>query len=216
MLSAYQFLTSNWNSFTEAFGRHLSLVAYSLAISLVLGLPLGLWSARSPLVGAVVINICNSLRVVPNIAVLFLAIPYLGLGSRSAIMALIFLALPPVIVNTDAGFRTINPATRENAYAMGMSDRQVLQKIEIPLALPIVMAGIKTATTGVIASATLAAFVGAGGLGKFIVLGFAMYGNSIMLVGAIPVAIMALLAELNLGFWQNQLTTPPPLKLTKE
>ncbi len=216
MLSAYQFLTSNWNSFTEAFGQHLSLVVYSLAISLVLGLPLGLWSARLPLVGAVVINICNSLRVVPSIAVLFLAIPYLGLGSRSAIMALIFLALPPVIVNTDVGFRTINPATRENTYAMGMSDRQVLQKIEIPLALPIVMVGIKTATTEVIASATLAAFVGAGGLGKFIVLGFAMYDNSIMLVGAIPVAIMALLAELTLGFWQNQLTTPPPLKLTKE
>ena len=118
------------------------------------------------------------------------------------------LVMPPILINTDVAFRTIDPMIREAAYGMGMNSKQVLQQIEIPLALPVVIAGIKTATVEVIASATLAAFIGAGGLGTFIVRGFALYDNAILLVGAIPVALLALVAEISLGTLQRFLQPP--------
>ncbi len=146
--------------------------------------------------------------MIPSIAILFLAIPYFGLKIESALIALTLLVMPPILINTDVAFRTIDPMIREAAYGMGMDARQVLQQIEIPLALPVVLAGIKTATVEVIASATLAAFIGAGGLGSFIVLGFALYDNAVLLVGAVPVALLALVAEVSLGLLQRQMKPP--------
>jgi osmoprotectant transport system permease protein len=177
-------------------------------VGLGIGLPLGLWSARSRLASTVLINSFNALRVIPSIAVLFLAIPYFGLSFQSAVIALTLLVMPPILINTDVAFRTIDPMIREAAYGMGMDAKQVLQQIEIPLALPVVIAGIKTATVEVIASATLAAFIGAGGLGTFIVLGFSLYDSAILLVGAIPVALLALVAEISLGSLQRFLQPP--------
>jgi len=127
----------------------------------------------------------------------------LGLSFKSAAVALTLLALPPILISTDVAFRNIEPTIIEAAKGMGMSPRQILQQIEIPLVLPVIIAGIKTATVEVIASATLAAFIGAGGLGSFIVLGFALYDQSILLVGAIPVAILALVAEVSLSTLQR-------------
>src|SRR5690606_16684119 len=114
----------------------------------------------------------NALRVVPSLAILFLAIPYFGLSFTSASIALTILALPPVLINTDAAYRNISPAIKEAAFGMGMTPWQVLRHIETPLALPVIIAGIRIATTEVIASATLAAFIGIGGLGLFVVRGF--------------------------------------------
>jgi osmoprotectant transport system permease protein len=187
----------------EALGQHLLLVLVPLTISLVLGLPLGLLSARSRTASTVLINTVNGLRVIPSLAILFVAIPYLGLSFKSAAVALTLLALPPILISTDVAFRNIEPTIIEAAKGMGMSPRQILQQIEIPLVLPVIIAGIKTATVEVIASATLAAFIGAGGLGSFIVLGFALYDQSILLVGAIPVAILALIAEVSLSTLQR-------------
>jgi osmoprotectant transport system permease protein len=116
--------------------------------------------------------------------------------------------MPPILISTDVAFRNIDPAIREAANGMGMSPQQVLQQVEIPLALPVIIAGIKTATVEVIASATLAAFIGAGGLGSFIVLGFSLYDNAILLVGAIPVAVFALVAEVGLSAIQRSLEPP--------
>jgi osmoprotectant transport system permease protein len=188
--------------------QHLWLVLIPLTVGLGIGLPLGLWSARSRLASTVLINSFNALRVIPSIAVLFLAIPYFGLSFQSAVIALTLLVMPPILINTDVAFRTIDPMIREAAYGMGMDAKQVLQQIEIPLALPVVIAGIKTATVEVIASATLAAFIGAGGLGTFIVLGFSLYDSAILLVGAIPVALLALVAEISLGSLQRFLQPP--------
>ncbi|PSN10992.1 glycine/betaine ABC transporter, partial [filamentous cyanobacterium CCP5] len=174
----------------------------------VLGLPLGLWSARSKAVSAVMINGFNALRVIPSLAVLFLAIPYLGLSFWSAAIALTLLVMPPILISTDVAFRNIDPAIREAATGMGMPASYRLRQVEIPLALPVVIAGIKTATVEVIASATLAAFVGAGGLGDFVVLGFAAYDSAILLVGAVPVALLALAAEISLSRLQQFLQPP--------
>ncbi|MGF1496314.1 MAG: ABC transporter permease [Elainellaceae cyanobacterium] len=191
-----------------ALGEHLLLVVVPLAIGLLVGLPLGLLSARSQLAATVFINGFNGLRVIPSIAILFLAIPYFGLSFQSAAIALTLLVLPPILVSTEVAFRSVAPPVREAAVGVGMSPLEVMRQIEIPLALPIIVAGIKTATVEVIASATLAAFIGAGGLGDFIVLGFAQYDPAILLVGAIPVAVLALLSEISLGILQKRVQPP--------
>jgi osmoprotectant transport system permease protein len=121
--------------------------------------------------------------------------PFLGTGFTPALVALTVLACPPVLINTFLGFRSVNLAVLEAASGMGMEKWRVLTKIEFPLALPIVIAGIRTASIEVIASATLAAFIGGGGLGTFIVNGLAMYNFSLLLVGAVPVAALAILSE---------------------
>ena len=207
---AIAYAADNLDVLLEELQRHIWLVVVPLAFGLVLGLPMGLWSARSRSASTVLINGFNALRVIPSLAVLFLLIPYSGLGFESAAIALTLLAMPPILISTDVAFRSIDPMVREAAFGMGMAPGQVLRLVEVPLALPIIVAGIKTATVEVIASATLAAFIGAGGLGSFIVLGFSLYDNAILLVGAIPVAIMALLAEVILSRIQKALQPPTP------
>lgn len=205
---AYEYAMANWDALLTALHQHLWLVAVPLVVGLLLGLPLGLWSARSPAVSAVLINSFNALRVIPSLAILFLAIPYFGLSFQSAAIALTLLVMPPILISTDVAFRTIDPMIREAAHGMGMSPVQVLQQVEFPLALPVMIAGIKTALVEVIASATLAAFIGAGGLGTFVVRGFALYDSAILLVGAVPVALLALAAELGMSALQK-LAQPP-------
>lgn len=205
---AYAYAASNPDKLLSALQDHLLLVVVPLSIGLVVGLPLGLLSARSRAASTILINSFNALRVIPSLAILFLAIPYFGLSFQSAAIALTILVMPPILISTDVAFRGINPMIREAAFGMGMSPRQVLQQVEIPLALPLIIAGIKTAMVEVIASATLAAFIGAGGLGTFIVLGFSLYDNAILLVGAIPVALLALIAEASLSTLQRSLQPP--------
>ncbi|HEY9736228.1 MAG TPA: ABC transporter permease [Trichocoleus sp.] len=206
--SAYTYALANLDRVWLALQQHLLLVLLPLAVGLLVGLPLGLWSARSRAVSAVTINGFNALRVIPSLAVLFLAIPYFGLSFWSAVLALTLLVMPPILISTDVAFRNIDPAIREAATGMGMPVTDILRQVEIPLALPVVIAGIKTAAVEVIASATLAAFVGAGGLGTFIVLGFAAYDPSILLIGAVPVAVLALIAEIGLSLLQKAVQPP--------
>lgn len=199
------YAAGNSDKLLEAFRQHLQLVILPLLIGLGLGLPFGLLSSRSQLASTLLLNIFNSLRVIPSLAILFIAIPYLGLSFQSAVIALTVLVIPPILISTDVAFRSIDEAVREAAQAMGLAPGQILWQVEIPLAAPIIVAGIKTATVEVIASATLAAFIGAGGLGSFIVLGFALYDKTILLVGAIPVALLALFAEVALSALQRSL-----------
>jgi osmoprotectant transport system permease protein len=205
---ALEYAASNPEKLVEALWQHLLLVVVPLAIGLGLGLPLGLLSSRSRTASTLLINSFNALRVIPSLAILFVTIPYFGLSFTSAAIALTLLVIPPILISTDVAFRSIEPAIREAATGMGMAPGQILQQVEIPLALPVIIAGIKTATVEVIASATLAAFIGAGGLGSFIVLGFSLYDNAILLVGAIPVAVLALIAEVSLSAIQRSLEPP--------
>ena len=205
---AWLYLLDHQAEFAGAVGEHLLLVGVALGIGVIVCVPLGIWTSRSRTAALAFINAFNGLRVVPSLAILFLAIPYFGLSFASAAIALTILALPPILINTDAAYRTIDPAVREAARGMGMTPRQVLWRIETPLALPVIVAGIRTATTEVIASATLAAFIGSGGLGLFVVRGFALFDIPILLVGAIPVALLTLLAELSLSGLQRVLSPP--------
>ncbi|MBO8142199.1 MAG: ABC transporter permease [Firmicutes bacterium] len=193
--SALTYLAANADRFWKALGIHLELAAASLAVAAAVCIPLGIWAARSPAAGNWAMNVIEALRVVPSLAVLILVFPYLGFGARTAMVALSILASPPILVNTYVAYRNIDPAVLEAAVGMGMTPGQILRWIETPLAAPVVMAGIRTAASEVVASATLAAFIGGGGLGEFIVNGLAMNNVGLLLVGGIPVALLALLAE---------------------
>jgi osmoprotectant transport system permease protein len=206
LADSWRYALDNWSTFTAAVQVQLQLSSLALAISLVICVPLGVLAARSHWVSLAAINLFGTARVIPSIAILFLALPYLGLGFEPALVALTVLACPPILVNTSAGFRGVDRAVVEAASGMGMSSWQVLQKVELPLALPVMLAGIRTATVEVIASATLATFIGGGGLGDFITQGFATNDTRLMLVGAIPVAVLALAAELLLGGLQRAIT----------
>jgi osmoprotectant transport system permease protein len=205
---ALDYAIADRERFRGALGTHLLLVAVAICIWVALCVPLGVVTSRSRAAALTLINGINTLRVVPSLAILFLAIPYFGIGRGSALVALTLLALPPILINTDAAFRRIDPAVREAALGMGMSRAQALLRVEFPLALPVLLAGIRIALTEVIASATLAAFIGAGGLGLYITLGFAQFENAILLVGAVPVAILALLAEVGMSALQRAVSPP--------
>ncbi len=208
VMQAYQYASNHRDEFAAAVERHLLLVGIALGIGILICVPLGTITARSRVASATVINGFNALRVIPSLAILFLALPYFGLTLKAAVLALTILALPPILINTDAAFRNIDPAIREAAYGMGMARREVLRRVEFPLAAPVIIAGIRTATVEVIASATLAAFIGGGGLGIYITRGFALYDNTILLVGAVPVAMLALIAEIGMSGLQRALQPP--------
>ena len=192
----------------EALREHVLLSGSALLVAVVTCLPLGIWTARSRAVSAAAINLVNALRVIPSLAVLFIVVPVLGLSTRSAAVALILLAMPPVLLNTDAAFRSLDPAVIEAARSTGMTRLQILVKVEFPLAFPVILTGVRTAAVEVIASATLAAFVGSGGLGVFITRGFALFDYAILMVGAVPVALLALMAEGILAGFQKMARIP--------
>lgn len=212
---ALLYALSRQAEFWQAVSQHLLLTVSAVVIALIIALPLGIGTARSRWMSLTVINTVNALRVVPSLAVLFLVIPYFGLSATAAVVALTLLAIPPILLNTDAAFRSLEPGLIEAARGMGMSPLQTLTRVELPLALPIILTGMRTATVDVMASATLAAFVGSGGLGIYITRGFALYDYSILMVGAIPVALLTLGAEAALALLQR-LTQPLRASLVAE
>jgi osmoprotectant transport system permease protein len=164
------------------------------------------WISRYGLPARVVVNAVGVLRVVPSLAVLFLLLPILKTGFAPSLVALTLLALPPLLINTDAGMRGVDGAVIEAGRGMGMSARQLLFRVQLPLASPVIVAGLRIAAIEVIASATLASLIGGGGLGDYIQSGLSLSRNDILLVGAIPVALLALLAELGLAQAQRAAT----------
>jgi osmoprotectant transport system permease protein len=156
-------------------------------------LPLGVLASRHAW-GRAAIATVNGIRVIPSLAILALVLPWLGLGFASALVALVVLACPPVLVNTDVAFRGVDASAVEAARAMGMTSGQVLWRVETPLALPIVLSGLRVAAVEVIASATLATLIGAGGLGDIIVAGLELNEPAELLVGSLAAALLALVA----------------------
>lgn len=205
--AAYGYALANRGMFAEALATHIRLSVLALAIGAALCIPLGLYIARRRLLWRGLSGVFSALRVIPSLAILFLAVPYLGVGFLPALAALAVLACPPILINTEAAFRGVDPAVVEAARGMGMGAAQVLWRVEVPLAAPVLVAGVRTAAVEVLASATLAAFIGGGGLGDFIYRGFALFEPPIMLVGAISVAILTLGVEGLLAGVQRLLET---------
>ena len=196
---ALNYVRANPTDFIGQLQTHLRLSGFAILIAILLCVPLGVLASRSRLVSLYSLNIVGVARAIPSVAILFLAYPLLGTGFKPALLALAVLACPPVLVNTNVGFREVDPSIREAAFGMGMNGWQVLRRVEIPLALPLIVAGIRTATVEVIASASLATFIGGGGLGLYINEGLVAGRNDILLAGAVSVALLTLAAELILG-----------------
>jgi osmoprotectant transport system permease protein len=192
--------------FLDALLTHVALSAAALAAAIVLAVPLGVWLSRYPRANLAAINGANVLKTVPSLAVLALMLPILGTGFVPALVALVLLGLPPILINTVTAIGRVDAEVVGAARAMGMMRRQIVRWIELPLAVPVVFAGIRTAAVEVVASATLASFIGGGGLGDFITAGIALSEMSELLVGAVPVALLTIATELGFAGLQRALT----------
>ncbi|MCO4315902.1 ABC transporter permease [Phyllobacterium sp. 21LDTY02-6] len=199
LATAFTWIIEHQPEFYQALGQHLVMSGVSLAIALAIGLPLAVFIVNRSNFALVIINSVNALRTVPSLAILAIMMPLLGIGLWPSIVALTILALPPILLNAFVGLRDVDPDAVEAAIGMGMSRGQVLRKIRIPLAAPAMFAGARTAAVQVLAGATLAPFIGGGGLGDFIAVGISMMDMSRLLVGAVPIALLALATEFILG-----------------
>lgn len=183
-------------------GEHLWMVGVSMLLAVIVGVPLGILIARRPSYQKPVLGSANIMETIPSLALFGLLLPLPWLGSRAdrlAILALTLYALLPIIRNTYAGITGIDPAIVEAGRGMGMTDWQLLSQVQLPLSLSVIIAGVRIATVISVGVATIAAAIGAGGLGEFIFRGLSMVNNNLILAGAIPAAVMALVADVALG-----------------
>jgi osmoprotectant transport system permease protein len=196
------FLLSHKHEVAMLTGEHLWLVGVSMLLAVAVGIPLGILLTRKPKLKTLILGSTNIIQTIPSLALFGLLLPLPWLGARAdrlAIFALALYALLPVVRNTYVGITGISEPVREAAVAMGLTSSQLLWQVELPLASPVILAGIRVATVITIGVATIAAAIGAGGLGEFIFRGIAMVDNGVILAGAIPAALMALLADFLLG-----------------
>jgi len=190
-------------------GEHLILVIISLAIAISIGLPVGIFITRQPKLAAPILGLANAIQTIPSLAIFgfLISVPFLGgIGKTPAIFALTLYALLPIIRNTYIGINSINPAIKEAGIGMGMTDQQLLLQVEIPLALPVILAGVRVATVISVGIATIAAAIGGGGLGVFIFRGISTVNNELILAGAVPAAVIALSADFGLELLEKNLT----------
>jgi osmoprotectant transport system permease protein len=206
---------SFWTFFVQHRGEifaatldHLQLVVIAMAIAILIGVPLGLFVVHRKFLRTIALGFASILQTIPSLALFgfLIPIPFIGgIGKRTAIVALALYALLPILRNTYVGLTSIDTAVLDSAEAMGMSNAQILLRVRFPLALPFILAGIRTATIITIGVATIAAAIGAGGLGTFIFRGVALVSDKLLLAGAIPAALLAILADLLLGFLERRL-----------
>lgn len=200
-----------WSEVLEATSVHIQLVFFSMLIAIILGIGLGILITRVPKLSTVVLGGAGIMQTIPSLALLGFMIPIFGIGVNTAIAALFLYSLLPIIRNTYTGIKDVNKATVEAAKGMGMTSLQVLIKVELPLAIPMIMAGVRTAAVINVGTATLAAFIGAGGLGDFIFLGITRGIDGLILLGAIPAALLAIILEIFFTYLERW-TTPEGLK----
>jgi osmoprotectant transport system permease protein len=205
LLDALRWLGGNWSAVRIALQQHLFMSGVSLVIALAIGIPLAIAVSRNRTAAAVAINSVNTLRTIPSIAILAAALPILGIGLVPAVVALVVLALPPILLNTYVGLCEVDADFVDAATGMGMTRSQTLWRIQIPLAAPAIFAGIRTAAIQVVSGATLASFIGGGGLGDFVTAGIAVMDMPRLLAGALPIAALALGLEAGLGALERRL-----------
>jgi osmoprotectant transport system permease protein len=195
--------------------EHIVLSAVALLVAIAIALPVALMIRNTRVGAAIAINIGNVGRAVPSLAILALLLPFLGIGFATALVALAALAIPPILINASTGLREVDKGVIDAARGMGLSGNQILTGIQLPIAAPVIFAGIRTSAVQTVASATLATFIGAGGLGDLIVLGLQRSGPEILLAGAFSVALLAIFTEIGFGFLENAFT-PKGLKIAQK
>lgn len=206
-MSVFDYLVDNRIEVLIRTLQHVGLVFASVGIAIVVGVPLGVIITRKKRLKGPVLGIANVVQTIPSLALFgfLLAVPFIGLGARNAIIALVAYSLLPIVRNTYAGIDGVDPAVRDAAVGLGMTDWQLLKMVELPLAMPVVLAGIRVAAVIGVGIATIAAAIGAGGLGVYIFRGLAMVDNGVILAGAVPAAVLALLVDGGLHFLERAL-----------
>jgi osmoprotectant transport system permease protein len=207
-MSVWQFFATHSSDIFQATLTHLTLVAISMLIAIAIAVPLGMFIVQRPALRSIALGIASIFQTIPSLALFgfLIPIPFIGgIGTRTAIVALVLYALLPILRNTYVGLTSIDPSILQAAEAMGMTETQILWRVRLPLALSIILAGIRTATIITIGVATIAAAIGAGGLGTFIFRGVAMVSDAVILAGAIPAALLALLADGLLALLERRL-----------
>jgi osmoprotectant transport system permease protein len=207
-MTPWNFFLSHRSEIFHATLDHLTLVVISMDIAIAIAVPLGMLIVQHPRLRSIALGLASIFQTIPSLALFgfLIPIPFIGgIGRRTAIVALVLYALLPILRNTYVGLTGIDPAILEAAEAMGMTTTQILLRVRLPLALSIILAGIRTATVITIGVATIAAAIGAGGLGTFIFRGVAMVSDAVILAGAIPAALLAIFADLLLGQLERRL-----------
>ena len=197
-MTLWAFYVRNSQEVLGLVGQHLYLVAISTGAAIVIGVPLGILLTRRPAWRGPVLGVANVFQTVPSLALFgfLIPLPFIGgIGARTAIVALVLYALLPIIRNTYEGVAGVDPAVREAGRGMGMTDWQLLTQVELPLGFGVILAGVRVATVVSVGTATIAAAIGAGGLGVYIFRGVAVVDDTLILAGAIPAALMALAAD---------------------
>jgi osmoprotectant transport system permease protein len=207
-MNLFQFFAQNSGQVAQLTLEHLWMVGVSTVLAALIGIPLGILIAHRPLLNRPVLGAANIIQTIPSLALFGFLLPVPWLGDRAerlAILALTLYALLPVIRGTYTGIRGVDRAVVESARGMGMTDSQLLWQVELPLAMSVILSGIRVAVVISVGLATIAAAIGAGGLGELIFRGLAMVNNQLILAGAIPAAALALLADFSLGWVERRL-----------
>jgi osmoprotectant transport system permease protein len=210
-VSLLEFVVANRAEMLRLLAEHVFLVVLSTLAAALVGVPAGILISRRPRLGAPVLGAANVLQTVPSLAMFGFLIPLPllgGIGARTAVVALVLYALLPMVRNTYAGIRAVDPAVRESALGMGMTDGQLLRMVELPLSVGVIMAGLRVAAVTGVGTATIAAAVGAGGFGTYIFRGVATVNDTLILAGALPSALLALALDWLLGRLERRLEPP--------
>ena len=208
-MNVLEFIAQNHIEVLELTVQHLWLVTVSIFLAVLIGIPLGILITRHPVLSKPILGGANIIQTIPSLALFGFLLPAPWIGARAdrlAILALTLYALLPLIRNTCTGITGVDRAVVEAGRGMGMTDRQLLLRVELPLALSVIIAGIRVAAVISVGLATIAAAIGAGGLGEYIFRGLAMVNNQVILAGAIPAALLAILADQVLGWLERRLT----------
>jgi osmoprotectant transport system permease protein len=207
-VTAWRFFIEHREEILSATLDHVWLVLIAILIAIAISVPLGMFIVYHKALRTLALGIASILQTIPSLALFgfLIPIPFIGgIGKRTAIVALVLYALLPILRNTYVGLTSIDPAILESAEAMGMTRGQIMLRVRFPLALSVILAGIRTATVLTIGVATIAAAIGAGGLGSFIFRGVAMVNDALLLAGAIPAALLAIVADFLLGLIERRL-----------
>jgi len=199
LTSVWEFIRDNQDRFNDLLVSHVRLSVSALVIAVLLYVPLGVAFSRLDRIGSPAVGALSSLRVIPSLALVFIFVPWLGFGYRPALLALVLLAAPPIVLNTFAGMRNVDASVIEAAQGLGMNQAQVFTRIQLPLAFPVMLAGVRSASVEIVASATLASLIGVQTLGQYIFTGISLLDTTYLLAGGLPIVLLVLVVEIFFG-----------------
>lgn len=205
-MSFFTYFSNNIENILRLVIEHLQITGTAVLFAIIIGVPMGIFITRHRVLASPILAIANIFQTIPSIAFFGLLIPILGIGQKTAVLVLFLYALLPIIKNTYTGIREVSPFMVDAGKGMGMTSFQILRMVELPQSLPVIMAGIRVATVINIGTTTIAAYIGAGGLGELIFTGIQLYRHEMILAGAIPAAFLAITVDYLLGLVEQKLT----------